>query len=204
MDVINLQARERSGSGKSYTRKARAQGWIPAICYGMGEESKKIEVSEREFRALARAKQLTHVIDLGLEKGSSFAVIREIQRNVIKSGVFTHIDFLRISMDHKVTVDVPIVTVGTPVGVKMDNGVLGHPVKTVLIECLPTNIPENITIDVTKLKVGDSIHVSDVALTNIVIKDSPEEVLAMVTPPSREAAKVTEGEETAGQDSEKS
>lgn len=202
MEVINLKARERTGCGKSYARKVRTQGWIPAVCYGLGEDPLKIEVSEREFQALARAKQLTHVVDLGLgDKGASYAVIREIQRNVIKNGVFFHIDFLRVAMDQKVAVEVPIVFSGIPVGVKVDNGVLGHPIKNVMIECLPNNIPENITIDVSELKVGESIHVRDLSIPDIEIKDSPDEVLAVVTPPTREAAATVEegaeGEESA-------
>ncbi|KMQ52906.1 50S ribosomal protein L25p [Chitinispirillum alkaliphilum] len=195
MDVIKLQARTRAGSGKSYTRKARAQGWIPAVYYGKNQESEKIEVSEREFCALARAKQLTHIIDLGLEKNDgSMAVVRDVQRDVLKDQVYYHIDFLKVSMDQVITVDVPLEIVGTPVGVKVDNGVLGHPVKTVMVECLPKDIPENVKIDVSELKVGDSIHVRDVSVPGVVIKDSPDEVLAVVTPPTREAAVTSEEE----------
>ncbi|MDG5814425.1 50S ribosomal protein L25 [Chitinispirillales bacterium ANBcel5] len=193
MDIIKLQARERTDSGKSYTRKARAQGWVPAIYYGHDQDPVKIEVSSKDFSAIARAKQLSHLIDLGLDKdGDSVAVIREIQRNVLKNDVYFHIDFLHVAMDKTVTVDVPVEVTGVPVGVKVDNGILGHPVRTVMVECMPRDIPEKISIDVSELKVGDSIHVRDVTVPNLKLKDPADEVLAVVTPPTREAEETSE------------
>jgi large subunit ribosomal protein L25 len=100
-------------------------------------------------------------------------------------------------MNEKVTIEVPVVTVGISVGVKENNGVLGVPVKKVTIECMPSDIPENITIDVSALDIGDSIHVRDVVVPNITIKEAPEEVLAVVTHATREedAAKSEEAAE---------
>lgn len=182
MDVVKLDARERAGTGKSYTRKARASGWIPAVYYGHNEPVKHIEVNAREFGALVRAKQTTHLIDLGLgDDGVSVAVIKEIQKDVIKRGVYKHIDFQHVSMGERVTVNVPLEIVGTPVGVKDEDGLLEHPVRVVSVECLASEIPEKVTIDVSGLHVGDSIHVKDVVVEKLVLKDAPEEVLAVVT-----------------------
>ena len=75
-------------------------------------------------------------------------------------------------MDKKVTVDCPVELTGIPIGVKEAGGVLGWPVKTLKIECMPTEIPEKISIDVTQLAIGDSIHVRDVSVPNVVIKAS--------------------------------
>ncbi|MFP4012485.1 MAG: 50S ribosomal protein L25 [Chitinispirillaceae bacterium] len=186
MDIVKLQTRVREGDGKSYTRKARSQGWIPAIYYGHDLEPKKIEVFHKDFATMVRNRQLTHLVDLGLENGGdSIAVIREVQRSVLRDNEFYHIDFMHVDMNEKVVVDVPLEIEGVPVGVKVDNGVLGHPVKTVKVECLPADIPENVTINVSELKIGESIHVRDVSIPKIVIKDAPEEVLAVVTPPTR-------------------
>lgn len=189
----------REGDGKSYTRKARSQGWIPAIYYGHDLEPKKIEVFHKDFATMVRAKQLTHLVDLGLENGGdSIAVIREVQRHALRDNDFYHIDFMHVDMNEKVVVDVPLEITGVPVGVKVDNGVLGHPIKSVKIECLPADIPETVTIDVSELKIGESIHARDISIPNITIKDAPEEVLAVVTPPTRVAETTAEeGEEEA-------
>lgn len=187
MEILKLQTREREGTGKSYTRKARAQGWIPAVYYGHDREPKKIEVNHRDFAAVVRGRKTTHLMDLGLA-ADSITVIREVQRHVLKDDVFFNIDFMHINMNEKVTVDVPLIFQGVSVGVKDDNGVLSHPHKFVKVECLPADIPESIAIDISKLKIGDSIHVRDISIANIVFKHVPEEVLVSVTHPVREAA----------------
>jgi large subunit ribosomal protein L25 len=201
VDIIKLKARPRTGSGKSYTRKARLEGWVPAIYYGEKKEPVIIEVDNREFAAIVRGKKLTHLIDLGIAGGqeTSVAVIREVQRHVIKNDRYLHIDFQRVAMDRTVTVDCPIELVGIPVGVKDSGGVLGHPVKRVKIECMPADIPDKISIDVTELKIGDSIHFRDVSIPNITIKAPGDEVVAVVTHPTREeeVAKPAEAEAAA-------
>jgi large subunit ribosomal protein L25 len=105
---------------------------------------------------------------------------------VIKDDLFLHVDFQHVAMDKKVTVDCPLELTGIPLGVKEAGGVLGPPVKTLKIECMPTEIPEKISIDVSQLAIGDSIHVRDVSVPNVVIKASADEVLALVTHPTRE------------------
>ena len=147
-----------------------------------------IEVDKKEFHTLVRGRKLTHLIDLGLAGGkeASIAVVREVQRHVIKDDLFLHVDFQHVAMDKKVTIDCPIELTGIPIGVKEAGGVLGHPVKTLKIEWMPTEIPEKVSIDVSNLAIGDSIHVRDVAVKDVVIKASPDEVLAVVTHPTRE------------------
>jgi large subunit ribosomal protein L25 len=188
LEIIKLKARPRSGTGKSYTRKVRVLGWVPAVFYGQGIEPMNIEVDKKEFAALVRGRKLTHLIDLGLagDKEASIAVVRDVQRHVIIDDKFLHIDFQHVAMDKKVTVDCPLLLTGIPIGVKDSGGVLGHPVRVLKIECMPTEIPENISIDVSALAIGDSIHVRDVSIPNVTIKASPDEVLAVVTHPTRE------------------
>lgn len=188
MEIIKLKARPRSGTGKSYTRKVRLQGWIPAIYYGVGREPMTIEVDKKEFSAVVRGRKLTHLFDLGLSggQGASIAVVREVQRHVVIDDLFQNIDFQHVAMDKKVTISCPLDLTGIPVGVKDAGGVLGRPVKSLTIECMPTEIPEKISIDVSHLEIGDSIHVRDVKIPNLVIKASPDEVLAVVTQPTKE------------------
>lgn len=189
MEIIKLTSRQRSGTGKSYTHKARVQGWVPAVYYGHNRSSLSIEVDAKEFATLVRKRKTTHLVDLGLGKSQddSIAVIKDIQKHVIKSESFIHIDFQHVAMNEKVTVRVPVELSGIPIGVKDSHGILDHPVKTVHIECFPMDIPEKVIVDVTTLNIGNSIHVRDVVIPNITIKESPDEVLATVTHPTREA-----------------
>ena len=200
MDIIKLNARPRSGSGKSYTRKARLQGWIPAIYYGRSKEAKNIEINADEFIQLVRAKKTRNLFNLSLsdETGDAVSIIKEIQRDTINRKLFLHIDFQRVAMDEKVTVGVLVELVGLPpIGVKEMGGVLQHPAKIINIECLPANIPEKITVDVSMLKIGDSVHIRDISIPNAVIKHSPEEVVVVVIQPTAEEIKAPEVEEGA-------
>ncbi|NLL12220.1 MAG: 50S ribosomal protein L25 [Fibrobacter sp.] len=199
MDIIKLTARQREGIGKSYTRKARAQGWIPAIYYGHNFDPIKIEVNHKEFTAIVRGKKQSHLIDLGISEGESksIAVIREVQKHVLKDEKFYHIDFLHVDMNEKVIVDCRLEITGVAAGVK-EGGVLGHPIQSVKVECMPADIPEKIVVDVTNLGIGDSIHVRDISIPNVTIKEAPDEVLAVVTRATREAEEIkTEASATA-------
>jgi large subunit ribosomal protein L25 len=203
VDVVKLQARMRPGIGKSQTRKIRAQGWIPAVYYGHNQETKSIEINARDFAGLVRARKTNNLIDLCLQgqEGDSIAIVKEMQRHVIRTEYFYHLDFQHVNMNEKITVKCHVEVVGIPVGVTEDGGVLGHSVQYLSIECLPTDIPEKITVDVSALKVGQSIHVRDISVPNSVIKDSPEVVIAVVTHASKEVEAVlpAEGEAAEGE-----
>jgi large subunit ribosomal protein L25 len=201
LEIVKLKTRTRTGSGKSYTRKARAQGWVPAIFYGRTTDPISIEVDGLEFSDLVRNKHLTHLVDLGIGKkqDDSIAVIKEVQKHVIRNDFYYHIDFQHVAMNEKVTVHCPLHLIGIAVGVKDENGVLGHPIKSIMVECLPMDIPDKIEVDVSELHVGNSIHVRDISVPNVTIKDSPDEVVAVVTHASRETAEAApkaEGEAT--------
>jgi large subunit ribosomal protein L25 len=196
LDILKLKARPRTGSGKSYTRKARVAGWIPAIYYGRNRQPKTIEIDANEFTQFVRAKKTRNLFNLGLtgeEGGDAVAIIKEIQRDIIDRKLFLHIDFQHVAMDEKVTVGVLVELTGLPpIGVKEMGGVLQHSAKILMVECLPANIPEKITVDVAMLKIGDSIHVRDISVANGVIKDSPDQVVAVVIIPTAEEVKAPE------------
>jgi large subunit ribosomal protein L25 len=199
LDIVKIKTRLRSGSGKSYTRKARILGWIPGNYYGHNRTAKNVEVDAKELLILVRTRKTRNLIDLCLdeEKGDSIAIIKEIQRDVLDDKKFLHVDFQHVAMDEKVTVKVPVELVGIPVGVKEQAGVLGHPAKFLNVECMPVNIPEKISVDVTNLKIGDSIHVRDLTVQDAVIKDSPDEVVAVIILASAEEEKPKEDEAVA-------
>lgn len=199
MDIVKIKTRLRTGSGKSYARKARVVGWIPGNYYGHNRPAKNVEVDAKELLQLVRSRKIRNLVDLCLEeeKGDSIAIIKEIQRDVLDDKKFLHVDFQHVAMDEKITVKVAVELVGIPIGVKEQFGVLGHPAKFLNVECLPVNIPEKISVDVTNLKIGDSIHVRDLTVPNAVIKDSPDEVVAVIILASAEEEKPKEEEAVA-------
>ncbi|MDD5673899.1 MAG: 50S ribosomal protein L25 [Chitinivibrionales bacterium] len=195
MEIVKLKARARTGTGKKYTGKLRRSGWVPAAYYGHNRQTKNIEVNSRELANLVRAKQTMHLIDLELpeENGDSIAVIKEIQRDCIKTTtLFFHVDFQHVAMNETISVNCPVQILGIPLGVREANGVLQNPMKVLLIECLPADIPEKITVDVTELKIGGSVHVRDISVPKVVLKDPPEAVIAACTHATEEEVKVEE------------
>ena len=208
MEVLELKARLRTGTGKSYTRKIRQQGWIPAVYYGHDKETKHIEVDSNEFLALVRAKQTTHLINLKLggEDGDATSIIKEMQRHVLHENLYFHVDFQSVSMDEKITVDCPVILTGTAIGVTEEGGILNQSIRTISVECLPSDIPENVEFDVSDLHLGKSIHVKDLTVENAEIKNSPDDVIVTIVQPQAIVEEVTEeeveGEEVEGEEGE--
>jgi large subunit ribosomal protein L25 len=207
LEVLKLKARPRTGTGKSYARKIRQQGWIPAVYYGHDRETKHIEVDANEFKAIVRAKQTTHLINLELaeESGDSTSIIKDVQKHVLNDSLYFHIDFQSVSMDEKITVDCPVVLTGTAVGVTEEGGILNQSIRTISVECLPSDIPEHIEFDVSELHMGKSIHVKDLSVQKAEIKNSPDDVIATVVQPQaivEEVEEEVEGEEVEGEEVE--
>ncbi|MBN1503665.1 MAG: 50S ribosomal protein L25, partial [Candidatus Eisenbacteria bacterium] len=188
MAIVVLQGKVRTDAGKGVARKSRMRGNIPGIMYGEGEPSVAFEAKKDDFLALIHTVSGENVVvDLKLEGDASDrkAIIREIQRDPL-SGRILHFDLQHISLTEKVTVDVPIVVVGVPTGVKDFGGILEHILREVRVECLPTEIPPKVEIDVTSLKIGDSVHVGDLVMQNVTILMDPERPVVTVVPPTAE------------------
>jgi large subunit ribosomal protein L25 len=197
-----LVAEKREGTGKGVTRKLRAAGRVPAVLYGQGLEPVALSVDSRELIHLFHTGAGTNVlVDLVVDGDAHLAMAREIQRDHIK-GRFVHVDFLAVSRDQKITIDVPVRLVGESAGVKA-GGVLEHHLWELQVECLPTGVPEAIEADVTELEIGDSLRVSDLAAPEgATILTNPEDlVVACQQPQARveleeeeAAAEAAEGE----------
>jgi large subunit ribosomal protein L25 len=111
------------------------------------------------------------------------ALIREIQRDPV-GGNILHIDLQHISLTERIVVEVPVELVGTPIGVKDGGGILEHLLRAVEVECLPTDIPNQLEVDVTELNIGDTLHVSDIKADRVTIKTEAERAIATVVPPT--------------------
>src|SRR5665213_3568893 len=147
---------------KNAARRVRVEGKIPAVVYGAGKDSVAVTVDPRVITKILHSDSGHNTIfDLDIT-GSAVAkaMIVDWQREPIK-GALLHIDLKRIAMDKAMRVSVPIQLVGVPVGVKAQGGILEHVLREVEIECLPSDIPSHLDVDVSALEINGSIHVSD-------------------------------------------
>ena len=184
MEQIALKATIRETKGKEKAKKMRGQGQVPGVVYHRGERSIPISVDTKEITRILRSAGGDNVlINLTIEKEkkkSRSVLIKEIQQDPVKRGIL-HVDFNEISLTEKITVDVEVVAQGEPVGVKQEGGLLDHPLRELKVQCLPADIPKHIDVDVSQLKLNDSIHVRDLKLSEkIKVLTDPEALLFQV------------------------
>ena len=184
--TVSLSATLREKTGKGPARQARFQKQVPAVIYGHGRASQPLMVD-----ALALEKALTGIepestlIELTVDGKKARTLIREIQRHPIRPDII-HVDFYEIKADEKVTLKVPVHLVGTPDGVRNAGGVLDQVTREVEIEVLPENIPDRVELDVSALKIGDSLHARDLTIPNALILTGADLTIATVVPPRAE------------------
>ncbi|NOY64625.1 MAG: 50S ribosomal protein L25 [Nitrospirae bacterium] len=183
--IINCEPRTEFGKGSA--RSLRRAGFIPAILYRAGK-STPIKLRKEEIVKFINSTMGEQVmINLQFNDGSSrLALLKDYQVDPVK-GQLLHTDFYEVSLKEKVRVTISIVLKGEPVGVKKEGGVLQQVLTELEIECLPDAIPPHLEVDVTELRAGESIHVSDLQMPEGVrITEDPEEVIATVTTPTEE------------------
>src|SRR5258705_8005895 len=187
MAIVSLEAAPRADVGKGVARKLRAVGRIPGVYYGRGEESISLTVALKDLESVIESADGSNVIvDLKLSGTAAKdrkALIREIQRHPV-AGLILHLDLQHISLTERIKVEVPIVLVGTPIGVKDGGGILEHLLREVEVECLPTDIPSKLEVDVSNLAIGDSLHVSDLKVERAEILTEADRAIAAVVPPT--------------------
>jgi large subunit ribosomal protein L25 len=161
-----LEAVKRDGRGKNEARRLRAAGRIPGIVYGTRGEGQRpsavsVAVDPKEvFRILHSDSGANTLINLRLDGGETRVMVKEYQVDPI-THVLLHADFYQLAMDKAITVTVPIVLRGDARGVKLQGGLLDFVTREVEVECLPTDIPEHIDVDVTELMLNQSIRLRD-------------------------------------------
>lgn len=188
-----LSAKIRTQFGKEASRKLRQKGLMPAICYGPKTDPVPLSLDTKELmRTVGMGDNV--LIDLMIGNGRNTAqkvvVVRELQIDPIKDR-YIHADLFEVVMDEEISVEVPVVLVGKPEGVKI-GGVLEQITREVTVECLPGNIPQSIDVDVSSLNIGDTIHIGDITLEKAMIMADPTTTLATVVPPTVEKAVVEE------------
>lgn len=201
MEEIFLEVENREELGRSKVKDLREKGFIAAVVYSKEKKSQAVKIPSRQLLQLMHQHRLENIV-LNLKiKGDNKhkaqpCLIKEIQYDPVKGNII-HVDFNEISLTKAIKVNVPVVSKGEPVGVKQEGGSLEHILWEVEIECLPTDIPKEIAVDVSQLKIGDDIHIKDITFpSNIKVLTDIEAIVFSVAAPIKEevAAAPVEGE----------
>jgi len=199
---IKLKAFPREDTGKGAARKLRADGYIPGVVYGEGVDPRSLYVSNYDFvKMVSKSASLNILMDLELEGDSEprKVLVKDIQMDPVTSKVVS-IDLLMISMDKAITMSVPISLVGTSDGVQNMGGIMEFLHREVDISCLPGDIPEKIELDVSEMKIGDTLHFEDLSADQFTVLSNPRVSICTVVAPTvikEPVAAVVEGEEEA-------
>ncbi len=197
MDKVLLNAKKRTKIDKAARSLLRREGKVPAIFYSKHHEPVPVEVEERLLHPLVFTAK-THLITLSVDKDNELeCIIKDVQFDPITDKII-HVDFLGLQKDEKIQLEIPVQLVGSAIGIK-EGGVLQHILHKILIECLPSNIPAHIEIDITELKLGQAIYASNLSSEKYTILSPAESMIASVTHPrvEKEAAPVEESTEPA-------
>jgi large subunit ribosomal protein L25 len=181
-----LTAEIREGVGKEKAKKLRAKGLIPAIFYGPRSQTIPLVIDSKELAKVLQTEAGENVlIDLDIRKGAQadrkVVMVKDIQIDPLQM-IALHTDFYEVAMDEMVIVEVPVHLVGKPEGTKV-GGILDQIRRVIQIQCLPGNIPKSIDVDVSPLKIGDSIHVQDIQVEKAKIISDTNFTIATVVPP---------------------
>jgi large subunit ribosomal protein L25 len=189
--TISLAVERRAASGKGGARQLRLQGRVPAVIYGHGREPAALSIGAKDLeRALTGVAAEATLFELAIDGAPVKALIREIQRHPVRSQII-HVDFYEIHAGEKVVVEVPIRLIGSPDGVRNGGGVLDQLMHDLKIRVLPSDIPEHIDVDVTELRLGQSLHVSDLAIAGADILTEQTTAVCTVVAPRVEVEEVT-------------
>jgi large subunit ribosomal protein L25 len=201
--TLNVTAREKFGSRAS--RRLRREGFVPGVVYSQGGDAKPFQVPERELRTLLGEGH--SLLDLKLDGSETVpVVIKEEQRHPLR-GEVVHLDCLEVRLDERIESEVAVELEGTDQapGVK-EGGVLEHVTREITVEALPTEIPDQITVDVSEMVIGDTISLDSVPAppgAKFMADDLEEITIATLSPPRvEEEPEVAEETELIGEDGE--
>jgi large subunit ribosomal protein L25 len=185
--VVPAESREKTG--KNTNRRLRSRGMIPGVLYGTGKKAVPVAVSPREIGAILKSASGENTLfDLDLGGTRRRVILKEFQREPLR-GQLLHADFYEVALDKALEVKVPIELEGTPVGVKLQGGIVDFVTRELEVECLPADIPEKITVDISHLELGKHLRVSELKLGDKVkVLVEPDVVVAHVVLPRAEVA----------------
>jgi len=184
MGLIKISVYRREATGKNENRRTRAAGQIPAVLYGRDRQATNVQLDQREFgRILKQAGGRAIIFDLDLEgeKEQPLALMREVQRHPVTDEIH-HVDLFEIPRGKPVTVEVGVRILGEPACVKFGEGEVVQIAHSVEISCLPRELPEAITVDISQLKLNDKVFARDLTIPAGRLVNEPDDQILVVKP----------------------
>ena len=192
-----LLIEERPGTGTGTAREMRRKGKIPANYYYQGEANQNLAIDKKTFNQAINSGQ--HVFEIDLNGKTIYVMIKDAQYHPVLEEVI-HVDLMRVRRTEKMTFSIPILLEGEAVGVS-EGGLVTHVTTSIEIECLPTDVPESITLDISELELHSAVTAAELPLSEDVVLISPEETtIATCNPPKAEVE--PEPEEIEGEEGE--
>lgn len=190
MDHVVLNAQKRVNTGSADAARLRRGGQIPAVVYGSSGQAYSIVLDALEFGRRVKGVSESTLLNLAIDGVQHEVFIKDTQRDIFK-GTFLHVDFYEVEKGKILHAKVPVHVVGTAQGVR-EGGVLEAPLHELEVECLPKDLPEHIEVDVSDLKVNQSLHVRDIkSASGVKVLTNPEQVVALVKFAKAEAVSET-------------
>jgi len=184
--AVSLQVSQRPGVGRTALKAVRKAGRVPGVLYGKAKDksvrSRPIEIDGKKLAALLRSSSSENVlVDVELTDAAGkkldqhLALLQDVQHHPIEDYII-HIDLHEIAQDEILHAEVPVTSIGEPAGVKNGGGLLETMLRTIRVACLPRNLPDLITVDVSHLEIGHSVHVNEIKLPEGVTASNPPEL----------------------------
>ena len=196
MEEITLSVEARNDRGKGAARRLRRSGKVPAIFYGPKSTATPIAVDRKDFAAHVANLEGSHLIRFqspAADLQQRVALVREVQTHPVDGGIL-HVDFYEVDLTQRLQVTVPLHFIGRAKGVA-DGGILQPIVREMEVECLPSDIPQYIEVDVTALDIHDAVHLADVKMpANVTAVFESNEAVVTVLPPTVEEVKTAAAE----------
>ena len=189
-----LDIETRESVGKKSTKAIRRDGKIPSTLYFKGDEPESITIDKIKLYQALKSDQRVYEVELGGE--SQYVMVKAVQYHPITDEII-HLDFMRVRRSEKMTISVPLILVGKPIGV-VEGGILSQALNQIEISCFPTNVPEQIKVNIDKMELNSSISVADVSIDDeeVEILSSAEINVATITAPSVEVEETVSDDDT--------
>ncbi len=189
-----LDIETRKSVGKKSTKAIRRDGKIPSTLYFKGDEPESIAINKIKLYQALKSDQRVYEVELDGE--SQYVMVKAVQYHPVTDEII-HLDFMRVRRSEKMTISVPLVLVGKPIGV-VEGGILSQALNQIEISCFPTNVPDQIEVNVDKMELNSSISVADVSIDDeeVEILSSLEINVATITAPSAEKEETVSDDDT--------
>ncbi len=194
MEQILIRADKRDVKGKGVARKLRKDGKIPAVLYGRGLDAVSITVLTKDWEKLGKQSRRNVIFNMELHGDKDVenrpVMVKEIQKGFL-GGKILHIDFLQVSMERVIEVEIPIHLKGKSKG-EINGGIIEVHLRSMRVECLPTQIPEEIAVEISELEIGDSFHVNQISIPGVKLLENANVAIVTIIPPTVEEKPVVE------------